>query len=272
MTACQTLNIFHLRLFLVGKCFYTPDFQCLFLLMIRLVAAIKTSAGKFFLLWMNEQRIWGESFSSVTRRGGCRRWNYFHPTRKIFMKEKCPDIFLLEPKQRDRQRVDTAGNCKDLGSQKIFRKNRYLEKIAPLLLFSQDSHWWGGGGRWWDWDICGPAGAGEIPPPGNRNTTHIMSLTNRATDRRHGASRKYFRISKLAPLSSLRLNKTQTGRNGKDCSVEWMCWAYDAIMDCTKPALFLFKWIFISPFYFTLELYSVQSQCYAGKSDWTVRN
>ena len=50
------------------------------------------------------------------------------------MKEKCPDIFLLEPKQRDRQRVDTAGNCKDLDSQKIFRKNRYLEKIVRLLL------------------------------------------------------------------------------------------------------------------------------------------
>ena len=25
MTACQELNIFHLRLFLVGSCFYSPD-------------------------------------------------------------------------------------------------------------------------------------------------------------------------------------------------------------------------------------------------------
>ena len=25
MTACQTLNIFYLRLFLVGECFYTQD-------------------------------------------------------------------------------------------------------------------------------------------------------------------------------------------------------------------------------------------------------
>ena len=137
-------------------------------------------------------------------RGGWRRSNYFYPTRKIFMKQNCLDIFLIELTQTDKR--DNRGVIVESYASKS--RNRYLEEICSfVIVFTRLSLM---RRQWSDLDICG---AGDIPAPGNRWNTHIMSLTNRAADRTHGASRKYFRISKLAPVSLTPLTNT----NMKDC-------------------------------------------------------
>ena len=67
--------------------------------------------NSFFFFLMNERtknlrRKFLHSPVSLGR-GGWRRSNYFYPTRKIFMKQKCLNIFLIELRQTDSR--DTTG-------------------------------------------------------------------------------------------------------------------------------------------------------------------